>query len=50
MAGRVPTGAGVQRLYAAIERALPSGLEDRRFGQDVEAARGVLRDRAGQLG
>jgi histidine ammonia-lyase len=43
MAGRAPSGAGVQRLFAAAERALPGGLEDRRFGQDVEAARELLR-------
>lgn len=42
MAGRVPAGTGVQRLYAAAERALPGSLEDRRFGHDVEAARGLL--------
>jgi hypothetical protein len=43
MAGRVPAGQGVQRLYAAAEHALPAGLEDRRFGQDVEAARALVR-------
>jgi histidine ammonia-lyase len=49
MAGRVPAGRGVQRLYAAAERALPDGLEDRRFGQDVEAARGLLAELAERL-
>jgi hypothetical protein len=43
MAGRVPAGTGVQRLYAAAERALPAGLEDRRFGEDVEVARALVR-------
>lgn len=43
MAGRAPAGAGVQRLFAAADRALPSALEDRRFGQDVEAARELVR-------
>jgi histidine ammonia-lyase len=43
MAGREPAGAGVQRLYAATEGVLPGGLEDRRFGQDVEAARALVR-------
>jgi histidine ammonia-lyase len=50
MAGRVPAGTGVQRLYAAAERALPRGLEDRRFGQDIEAARGLLGEPAEGLG
>jgi hypothetical protein len=50
MAGRVPAGLGVQRLYAAVERALPASLEDRRFGEDVEAARGLLGDLAERLG
>jgi histidine ammonia-lyase len=42
MADRVPSGAGVERLYAAAARALPGGLDDRRFGEDVEVARGLL--------
>jgi histidine ammonia-lyase len=50
MAERVPAGTGVQRLYAAVERTLPGGLEDRRFGQDVEAARRLLGDLAARLG
>jgi histidine ammonia-lyase len=50
MAGRMPAGLGVQRLYAAAERALPASLEDRRFGEDVEAARGLLGDLAERLG
>jgi hypothetical protein len=43
MAGRTPSGAGVQRLFAAADRVLPGSLEDRRFGQDVEAARELVR-------
>lgn len=43
MAGREPAGAGVQRLFAAVDRAVPSSLGDRRFGQDVEAARELVR-------
>jgi histidine ammonia-lyase len=42
MADRVPSGAGVERLYAAAARALPGGLDDRRFGEEVEVARGLL--------
>jgi histidine ammonia-lyase len=46
MAGRAPAAAGVQRLFAAADRALPGGLEDRRFGQDVDAVLElVLRNR-----
>jgi histidine ammonia-lyase len=43
MAGRAPSGAGVQRLFAAADRVLPGSLEDRRFGQDVEAVRELVR-------
>jgi histidine ammonia-lyase len=42
MAGREPQGAGSRSLFAATRSALPSGLADRRFGQDVETAAGVL--------
>jgi histidine ammonia-lyase len=42
MAGRTPAGAGVKALFDAAAQALPAGLEDRAFGQDVEAAREVL--------
>jgi histidine ammonia-lyase len=42
MSGRAPSGAGVQRLFEAADRVLPRSLEDRSFGRDVEAARGVL--------
>lgn len=49
LADRVPAGAGVQRLYAAAERALPGGMDDRRFGDDVEAARGLLGELAERL-
>ena len=39
---RVPTGAGVRALFEAAAEVLPDGLEDRAFGEDVEAARGLL--------
>ncbi len=45
MAGRVPAGAGIQPLFEAIAGALPAGLEDRRFGEDVETARELVRSR-----
>jgi histidine ammonia-lyase len=45
MSGRTPGGAGVQELYESAARALPAGLEDRAFGQHVEAARELLADR-----
>jgi len=41
-AGREPSGDGVQDLFRAAARALPAGTEDRVFGWDVEAARGLL--------
>ncbi len=41
--GRPPAGAGIQAIYEAVERVLPAGTEDRRFGLDVEAACGLLR-------
>ena len=41
--GRAPAGAGVRALFDAAAEVLPAGAEDRAFGQDVEAARGVLR-------
>jgi histidine ammonia-lyase len=43
MAGRAPSGAGIQGLFAAADHALAGSLEDRRFGQDVEAARELVR-------
>jgi histidine ammonia-lyase len=43
IAGRTPAGAGVQGLFAAAARALPAALEDRAFGEDVEAAGALLR-------
>ncbi len=46
MAGRTPAGVGIQPLFDAAARAVPAGLEDRPFGQDVEAARGVLAARS----
>lgn len=45
--GRAPAGAGVQPLFQAAIRLLPEGIEDRQFGADVEAARELLRGRAG---
>jgi len=39
---RVPRGAGVRALFEAATEVLPNGLEDRAFGEDVEAARGLL--------
>jgi histidine ammonia-lyase len=41
--GRPAAGAGVKALYGAAEQVIPAGPEDRRFGLDVEAARGLLR-------
>ena len=43
MAGRVPTGSGVQALYAAASETIAAGTEDRAFGQDVAAAGELLR-------
>jgi histidine ammonia-lyase len=40
---RPPAGAGIRELYAAAERVLPAGTDDRAFGLDVEAASGLLR-------
>lgn len=42
LAGREPAGAGTHALLALARRALPTGLEDRRFGEDVNLAVGVL--------
>jgi histidine ammonia-lyase len=42
MGGREPTGAGTRPLFDAVRTVLESGLEDRRFGADVELAAGVL--------
>jgi histidine ammonia-lyase len=44
--GRTPAGAGVRALFDAAAEVLPAGLEDRAFGEDVEAARGVLASRS----
>jgi histidine ammonia-lyase len=44
MAGREPQGAGARSLFDAARAALPDGLGDRRFGDDVEVAAGVLDD------
>ncbi len=41
--GRAPAGAGVRALSGAATRVLPAEVEDRAFGQDVEAARELLR-------
>jgi histidine ammonia-lyase len=43
IADRTPAGAGVQAVFDAAARTLPAGLEDRAFGEDVEAARELLR-------
>jgi histidine ammonia-lyase len=44
-AGREPAGAGVGALFDAAAEVLPAGLEDRRFGLDIEAARELLASR-----
>jgi histidine ammonia-lyase len=44
-AGREPAGAGVGALFEAAAEVLPAGLEDRRFGLDIEAARELLASR-----
>ncbi|MGB8877250.1 MAG: hypothetical protein WCD11_13075, partial [Solirubrobacteraceae bacterium] len=41
-AERRPSGAGVQALFEAADRAIPAGSEDRAFGRDVEIAIEVL--------
>jgi len=41
-ADREPAGAGVRSLFDAAAEVLPAGAEDRAFGLDVEAARGLL--------
>jgi len=41
-AERDPSGAGVRDLFGAAIEALPSGREDRVFGDDVETARELL--------
>ena len=41
--GRAPAGAGVRALSEAATRVLPAQVEDRAFGQDIEAARELLR-------
>jgi histidine ammonia-lyase len=41
-AERDPSGAGVRDLFGAAIEALPSGREDRVFGEDVETARELL--------
>jgi histidine ammonia-lyase len=42
LAGRSPAGAMTRELFEAAKLALPSGLEDRAFGRDLEAAALVL--------
>lgn len=42
LAGREPAGAGTRALFEAATRVLPSGLEDRALGGDVDLAAGVL--------
>ena len=42
LAQREPGGAGTRSLFAAARDVLPGGLEDRRFGEDVRLAAGVL--------
>jgi histidine ammonia-lyase len=42
LAGREPVGVGTRALFELARRVLPVGLEDRRFGEDVELAVGVL--------
>ncbi len=44
MAGRAPQGAGARSLFDAARAALPEGLADRHFGDDVEVAAVVLDD------
>jgi histidine ammonia-lyase len=43
LAGRTPAGAGARPLFEQARAVLPAGLEDRRFGADVELARELLR-------
>jgi histidine ammonia-lyase len=45
-AAREPAGAGVRALFDAAAEVLPPGAEDRPFGLDVEAARGLLASRS----
>ena len=45
-ADREPAGAGVRALFDAAAEVLPAGSEDRAFGLDVEAARGLLTSRS----
>lgn len=42
LARREPAGAGTRVLFEAARSALPLGLEDRRFGEDVKLAAEVL--------
>jgi histidine ammonia-lyase len=44
LAEREPAGAGTRSLFALARDVLPVGLEDRRFGEDVRLAAGVLAD------
>jgi histidine ammonia-lyase len=50
LAGRTPAGAGARPLFNAAVDTLQAGLQDRAFGQDVEAARRLLEDLAKQPG
>ena len=45
-ADRMPGGDGVRGLFDAAAQLLPDGPEDRAFGEDVEAARGLLAARS----
>lgn len=44
MSGRTPRGAGAKPLFDAAARRLRDGTDDRAFGEDVESARGLLRE------
>ncbi len=44
LAGREPTGAGTRSLFTVASRALPDDLRDRRLGEDVKLAAGVLEE------
>ena len=42
-ADRTPGGAGTRQLFALCSRALPTGLEERAFGLEIEAAADLVR-------
>jgi histidine ammonia-lyase len=42
LGARTPVGAGTSELFAAACEVLPAAIEDRRFTEEIEAARGLL--------